>query len=539
MTPPRWEDLEFGSLLGEGAFARVKHAKNAKTGQSFALKTVEKRQVQAQNRMKSIVNERNIHASLDHEGIVRLYCAWQDECAVYFALELVEGGELADQISRMGTCPLSFSQFYAAEIIVILEYLRLRRLAHRDLKPENLLLTLRGHLKLIDFDAAIVVPDAGDGDAAGGCGHGQKMPSAGTTMYLPPEVVHGNVQFRLAFALDLWALGCIVYQMLVGETPFHSSPEYVVVQRIKDGEYSFPLGFQHKTAQSLIEGLLSADPAARPGMGAEGLEELKRHAFFGGSVASFAELLQCHPPHRLAARGLLSELDWSEDSSHSDVASSAECTPEVGQCFLARCSDQITVTTTPLASENTLSIQTDHKPQMEHQYAPPSRVACAPMQPPTPTRLAPEEVQRARDAQRFDDISQPPTPASTCRWLRPDRPFLSWTQWLSELVARGTLHENENVTICGSVVRRRIPCLRMKVLMLTDTPRLLLLNPKGVRLLAEIPLAGKEGSTVVAKSHSDFELHTAWKRYCCYDVNGVEEWERKIEAARERASGQQ
>jgi 3-phosphoinositide dependent protein kinase-1 len=537
--------LEFGSLLGEGAFARVKHTKNVKTGQSFALKTVEKRQVQAQQRMKSIVNERNIHASLEHEGIVRLYCAWQDDYAVYFALELVEGGDLAAQISRMGTCPLSFSQFYSAELVVILEYLRLRRLVHRDLKPENLLLTLRGHLKLCDFDAAVIVPDEGDGDVAGGCGQGQKMPSAGTTLYLAPEVLNGTVQFRLAFALDLWALGCILYQMLVGQTPFHSSPEYVVVQRIKDGDYSFPSGFQHKAAHSLIEALLTAEPTARPGMGVEGLEEVRRHSFFGGSAASFNELLQCRPPHRVAPRGLLSELEWSEESSHhSDLASSAECTPEVGQCFLARHSDAITVATSTCIGEFTMSVQTDYKPaaSADHQYVYPATASHAPMQPPTPTRLAPEEVQRAAAAQRLDvdtSLSAPPTPSSVpssaCRWLRPDRPFLSWSQWMSELVARQTLMENENVLICGSVVRRRIPCLRMKVLMLTDTPRLLLLNSSGVRLLTEFPLVGEGASKLVAKSHSDFELSTARRRYCCYDVNAVEEWESKLEAARERA----
>lgn len=561
MVPPRWEDLEFGSLLGEGAFSRVKHAKNVRTGHSFALKVVEKRQVQAQGRFKSIVSERSIHASLEHEGIARLFCAWHDESSFYFALELVEGGELAGQISRMGTCSLGFAQFYAAEIVVILEYLRLRSLAHRDLKPENLLLTLTGHLKLIDFDAAVVVPDEGDGDTAGGGGgKDQKMCCAGTSSYLPPEVVAGTAQFRFAFALDLWALGCIIYQILLGETPFRSSPEYVVFQRILAGEYSFPKGFQHREARSLIEALLSPDPGARPSMSTEGFSELKRHGFFGGSTASFAELLQCRPPprvDRVSRRFASSEM--SEDSSHSfDFASSAECTPEVGQQFLARQSDKVPVSQCSDSgpSEFTLMIQTDHMHVVQQYESHPRSLSPKRTSSPSSPTCAPKKA--ALRADRFDDISPPATPAnssrnshasqlsmaaiqvsSSCRWLHPGRPFLSWPQWLNELVARRTLMEEEGVVICGSVVRRSLPCLRPKVLMLTDTPRLLILNSSGVRLLDEIPLAGCHASQVVAQSKSDFELLTSRRRYSCYDVDNREEWEEKIEAAREKVLRQQ
>jgi len=95
------------------------------------------------------------------------------------------------------------------------------------------------------------------------------------------------------------------------------------------------------------------------------------------------------------------------------------------------------------------------------------------------------------------------------------------------------LKDDEDVVICGSVVRRSIPCLRPKVLMLTDKHRLLLLDSSGLRLLREIPLDGS-GACVVAKSTTDFELRTTSKRYNCYDVNGVEEWKVKIETAGEK-----
>ncbi|CAE8675912.1 unnamed protein product [Polarella glacialis] len=241
--------------------------------------------IQVQDRKNAVLNEKMMLSSLDHPGIVRLHFAFQDAWSLYFGLELVLGGELATQIERMGVCSRDFARFYAAEIVSILSYLRIRRVAHRDLKPENLLLTADGHLKLVDFDAAVLVPDEGEGDAAGGrrtqCPAGGSLAGSpprlgpageslvGTVLYLPPEVVQGTAQLYQACALDLWALGCIVFLMLVGKTPFHAETEYMVFQRIQRGDFSFPSGFAHEEARLLVEALLRWEPGRRPGQGSE------------------------------------------------------------------------------------------------------------------------------------------------------------------------------------------------------------------------------------------------------------------------------
>lgn len=555
---PRQQDLEFGSLLGEGAFARVFHATNVNTGEVYAMKVVEKRQVQALDRKHAIMSEKSMLMSLDHPGIIRLHFALQDDWALYFALELVDGGELAAQISRMGTCSFEFAQFYTAEIVVILEYLRLRRIAHRDLKPENLLLTLRGHLKLIDFDAAVSVPahPAGDGDAAGGCGHGQLLPCAGTSLYLPPEAVNGTAQLREAFALDLWALGCVVFQMLVGRTPFSASPEYALFQLILRCEYSFPKGFQHQTAEDFVKALLVSEPAARLGMGDKGFNGLKHHTFFGDFLASFDDLVQRRPPPcvaRFAAPELLQSLRSEDTPCDFDFASSAECTPEIGQGFVSRKSAQIPVCQsidasswqTHAASQFTLSIQqtpscgSRQEPSARQDglccptgpssraASPPPAVQAPSSPPPQPcsqTRLAPAHVQKA--AQRFD---------MPFLERRREVPFLAWQNWLRELVVRRVLKEDEGVVLCGSIVRRSIPCLRPKVLLLTDEDRLLLLDSSGVRLLDEIQLTGSDAGTFTPQGTAEFVLNTPRRRYYCHDrLVGVEEWGRKIEIARAR-----
>eukprot|EP00913_Durusdinium_trenchii_P008591 g8067.t1 len=291
------QDFTFGSLLGEGAFARVLAARH-RSGGEYAIKMVDKKMVQdrrweVRDRSKGVLTERQMLLELEHPGIVRLHfafqegdtCSSQDDWALYFGLELVSGGELASQIQRMGTCPLRFTRFYAAEVVAILAYLRCKRVAHRDLKPENLLLTDegpassgKGRLKLVDFDAAMYVPE-GEADAAAGQPHTGVVDSfVGTALYVAPEVLLGTVHAHQAFALDLWSLGCIIYLMLVGHTPFHADSEYLVFQRIQRADYSFPP--MDGEARALIEALLSHDPALRPG--AEASAELQRHGFFGG-----------------------------------------------------------------------------------------------------------------------------------------------------------------------------------------------------------------------------------------------------------------
>ncbi|CAE7650821.1 PDPK1 [Symbiodinium pilosum] len=267
------------------------------------MKVVEKkRMIQVQNRTNRVMTERLMLLKMDHPGIVRMHFAFQDAWSLYFGLELVLGGDLATQIDRMGTCSREFTRFYTAEIVSILGYLRLQRVAHRDLKPENLLLTSEGRLKLVDFDAAMLVPYEGEGDAAGGrTDNGGGFPPCesfvGTALYVAPEVLLSTADPSQAFALDLWALGCIVYLMLVGHTPFHAESEYLVFQRVQKVDYSFPPQLC-KQGKQLIEGLLQLAPQNRTGAGHKGMVELEHHDYF--SPDTFGDIRRQAPPSRLA-----------------------------------------------------------------------------------------------------------------------------------------------------------------------------------------------------------------------------------------------
>lgn len=277
----------------------------------------------------------------------------------------------------------------------------------------------------------------------------------------------------------------------------------------------------------------------------------------------FSEVLQCKPPRRVTRAESWSwaeELSRTEERSHShDFTSSAECTPEIDQPFLARCVAPIPVFLPTDAhthqypareerrsSPTSLRIADPSKPSRVPSYESPSRSASLR----SSSWRAPSSQSSGRASlasnRAEDALATHTMPSSSCRWLRPDKPFLSWSQWLRELVMRGTIMEDEGIVMCGSIVQRTVPCFKPKVLMLTNAPRLLLLNPSGCRLLTEIPLTGPNASRVVGKSISDFELIMPRNRrcfsknrvYCCCEVEGAEEWRGKIEASRELAQRQ-
>ena len=227
---------------------------------------------------------------MHHPGIVKLYFTFQDATWLYLAIELCPNGELAELIGRKGRLPLNLVQFYAGELVNILTYLRKLGVAHRDIKPENLFITDSGHLKLGDFDTAKVVIAAGSHLAAANQNHPERMNTfVGTAQYVSPEMLHDSAV--AGFGSDLWALGCVVFQMLTGTPPFKSSSEYVTFQKILATDYSFPDNVP-EVGQSFVRALLTLDPQDR--LGFFKIDDLKRHPFL--AVINVDSLESMDPP---------------------------------------------------------------------------------------------------------------------------------------------------------------------------------------------------------------------------------------------------
>lgn len=225
-------------------------------------------------------------------GFVRLFCTFQDTERLYFVITFAKNGELLPHINKVGSFDLDCTRFYAAELLLALEEMHKRGIIHRDLKPENILLDEKMHVVVTDFGSAKIIRPAespeskkdsgGEDEKEGGeeKSRRRRMSFVGTAQYVSPELLTDKSVSR---ASDLWALGCIIYQMVSGLPPFRAGSEYLIFQKIINLEYEFPEGFD-SDAKDLVEKLLVLDPAERLGAADLGdrYTSIRKHRLFAG-----------------------------------------------------------------------------------------------------------------------------------------------------------------------------------------------------------------------------------------------------------------
>lgn len=279
------KDFQFGRTLGEGSYSTVMAATDRQNNHEYAIKVLDKKHIIKEKKVKYVNIEKDtLNKLTEHPGIVRLYYTFQDMQSLYFVLDLCNNGELLGVLKRMTTFDEECARFYSAEILDTIDYMHAKGVIHRDLKPENVLLDDKMHVKITDFGTAKIleIPKERQNDA-NGSGHGPSYECSadserassfvGTAEYVSPELLNHKGACK---ASDLWALGCIIYQLLVGRPPFKASNEFLTFQKIINLEYSFPAEFP-EVARDLVERLLVSDPSRRLS-----IEHAKNHKFFEG-----------------------------------------------------------------------------------------------------------------------------------------------------------------------------------------------------------------------------------------------------------------
>ncbi|XP_064624559.1 3-phosphoinositide-dependent protein kinase 1-like isoform X2 [Lineus longissimus] len=275
-------DFKFGKVIGEGSFSTVILAKEVNSNKEYAMKVLEKRHILREKKAQYVNREKEVFNMLskhNHPFFIKLYFTFQDPERLYFGLSYARRGELLDYIKKLGAFDDRCTKFYSGEIILALEHMHSLGIIHRDLKPENILLNDDMHIQITDFGSAKIIKPQEEpkSDNTDSQGRKRKNSFVGTAQYVSPEVLKGQ---QVYFSSDLWALGCIIYQLLAGLPPFRGRHEYEIFQKIAKLEYEFPEGF-NPIAKELVEKLLVLTPEERLGceeMG--GYQPLKDSVFY-------------------------------------------------------------------------------------------------------------------------------------------------------------------------------------------------------------------------------------------------------------------
>ncbi|KAK7844089.1 CBL-interacting serine/threonine-protein kinase 6 [Quercus suber] len=242
---------ELGRLLGHGTFAKVYHARNLKSGKSVAMKVVGKEKVIQVGMMEQIKREISVMKMVQHPNIVELHEVMASKSKIYFAMELVRGGELFSKIAK-GRLRDDVARVYFQQLISAIDFCHSRGVYHRDLKPENLLLDEEGNLKVTDFGLSAFTEHLKQ--------DGLLHTTCGTPAYVAPEVI-GKKGYDGAKA-DLWSCGVILYVLLAGFLPFQDDNIVAMYRKIYRGDFKCPPWFSSE-ARRLITKLLDPNPMTR------------------------------------------------------------------------------------------------------------------------------------------------------------------------------------------------------------------------------------------------------------------------------------
>lgn len=255
------EKYKFQDTIGQGNFGKVKLAIYTPTNQQFAVKILNKVQIQKKNEMNLVQRELNIIKNFNHMNVIYVHQIIEDNDNYYIIMNYCENGELFDYIVYKTRLSEDEASVLFFQIINGVEYIHSKNIVHRDLKPENLLITTNHILKIIDFGLSIYFEE-----------NQLLSTKCGSPSYAAPEIITGN-KYN-GFKTDIWCCGIILYAMVCGYLPFDGMDNKELFKNIVDCKIEFP-EFISSLVQETIMQMLNTNPEKRIT-----IEEIKKLQFY-------------------------------------------------------------------------------------------------------------------------------------------------------------------------------------------------------------------------------------------------------------------
>ncbi|CBK41745.1 putative Serine/threonine protein kinase (modular protein) [Nitrospira defluvii] len=234
------------------------------------------------------IREARAMARLQHENIVTIFSVEEERGAHFIVMEYFPGMDLRARIKARKTLPIHESVDIALQIANALAFAHSQGIVHRDIKPANILVDNRGRVKLTDFGIAAAL------DEASITSTGQII---GTPEYMSPEQAAGK---EVDGRTDLYSLGIVLHEMVVGQTPFRNIPKTSILSKLLDPQFEIPLIFSAEapsTVKAIVEDLVRRDPEHRTPRAAILANQLKEClAFFPKQEAEDAPTIIATPP---------------------------------------------------------------------------------------------------------------------------------------------------------------------------------------------------------------------------------------------------
>ena len=257
-----------GRFLGKGGFAKCYELICKDNNKTFAAKMIQKNSLKTERQHQKLITEIKIHKSCHHPNVVAFEHNFEDDENFYILLELCQNQTLKELHMRRKILTEVEVQCYTIQLVKALQYLHSHRIIHRDLKLGNLFLNDKMELKVGDFGLATKLDYDGE----------RKKTICGTPNYIAPEVI---TSLGHSYEVDIWAVGIIIYTLLVGSPPFETRDVKTTYGKIKKAEYIFPENCQiSEYAKKLIKKILVVDPKKRPS-----LNDILLDDFFNQGIA--------------------------------------------------------------------------------------------------------------------------------------------------------------------------------------------------------------------------------------------------------------